>query len=73
MWQREPKLRHVLAHFYLYLSQFQDGIGGVAADCKPPSSGVPAERLTWQNAFLSEMELLHQEWSKFVCERKSSG
>jgi len=73
MWQREPKLRHVLAHFYLYLSQFQDGIGGVAADCKPPSSGVPAERLTWQNAFLSEMELLHQEWSKFVCERESSG
>jgi hypothetical protein len=78
VWHREPKLRHVLAQLYLYLSHFQDGIGGVPPDCKPPSSGVaPAEtcreRLTWQNAFLSEMELLHQEWSKFLCERDSAG
>ena len=94
VWQREPKLRDLLGHMYLYLSHFQDGIGD-ALDSTLPSSadGVadphdldalqqgPLEmtrptgehfrqRRLWEKASLSEMEILKQEWAKFVREHK---
>jgi len=41
MWQREPKLRDLLAQMYVYLSHFEDGIGDTEHGCKLPISEVP--------------------------------
>jgi hypothetical protein len=54
VWQREPKLRDLLAQMYLYLSHFQDGIGDLVLDCKLPSSLAVA-------AAAHDLEALKQE------------
>ena len=95
VWQREPKLRDLLAQMYLYLSHFQDGIGDVVLDCKLPSrlGAVPhdsealkqepiemtgpngedfLQRVVWKKVCVSEMEVMTQEWAKFVREHDSS-
>lgn len=96
VWQREPKLRDVLAHMYLYLGHFQDGIGDIVLDRKLASNGVAAaagevaalkvesietigttsedfrQRLMWQRS-VSELEVLKQEWTKFVRDHDSAG
>jgi hypothetical protein len=97
VWQREPKLRDLLAHMYLYLSHFLDGIGDIVLDRKLPISEVAAptghdlealkreaiempgprsenvrQRLMWEKVSLSEMEILNQEWARFVRENDAT-
>lgn len=43
VWKREPSLRGQLTHAYMYLRNFQDGIGDVVLDCKIPAIKVGAD------------------------------
>lgn len=43
VWKAEPRLRSMLAHAYLFLSHFQDGIGSAVLDCKIPAMKVGAD------------------------------
>jgi len=40
VWRREPGLRGQLAHAYLHLSHFQDGIGSAVLDCQLPGDAI---------------------------------
>jgi hypothetical protein len=73
VWRQEPKLRADLDIAYLYLSQFQDGIGVAVIDLHcmglNPLNQETVEMvehwLAWEKVSMAEMEILMQEWEKF--------